>query len=153
MSSGVVFGLAYELIFMAMLNYISDAYQIYAASAQSAASCCRSIFGAVLPLAAQPMFSAVGIDWGCSIIAFSSLGVSIIPFAFIYFGDRIRNGSKLQRHLQLLKEEEERAWAEEDSGNGNTAAATEGAEKKAQVTISTANSSADTDVEKQAGRV
>ncbi|KAF5017377.1 hypothetical protein F66182_10697, partial [Fusarium sp. NRRL 66182] len=92
MSSGVIFGLAYELIFMAMLNYLSDAYQQFAASAQSASSCCRSIFGAVLPLAAQPMFSAVGIDWGCSIIAFASLGVSIIPFMFIYFGERIRKG-------------------------------------------------------------
>lgn len=113
MSSGVIFGLAYELIFMAMLNYLSDAYQQFAASAQSASSCCRSIFGAVLPLAAQPMFSAVGIDWGCSIIAFASLGVSIIPFMFIYFGERIRKGSKLQQHLQALREEELRVWATE----------------------------------------
>lgn len=147
MISGVVFGLGYELIFMAMLNYISDAYQIYAASAQSASSCCRSIFGAVLPLAAQPMFSAVGIDWGCSIIAFASLGVSVIPFAFIYFGPKIRNGSKLQRHLQALKEEEERAWAEEATGRNN---GEEETKRAVRTTISTVAPSAASDVEKQA---
>ena len=55
----------------------------------------------------------MGIDWGCSIVAFASLGVSIIPFAFIYFGERIRKGSKLQQHLQALREEEQRVWAAE----------------------------------------
>lgn len=115
MSSGVIFGLAYELIFMAMLNYLSDAYQEFAASAQSASSCCRSIFGAVLPLAAHPLFSAVGIDWGCSIVAFASLGVSVIPFAFIYFGAGIRRRSKLMQHLQTLREEERRVWVAEKS--------------------------------------
>ncbi|KAH8698912.1 putative polyamine transporter [Talaromyces proteolyticus] len=112
MTSGVIFGLAYELIFMAMLNYLSDAYETFANSAQSASSCCRSLFGAVLPLAAKPMFNRVGIDWGCSIIAFISLGVSIIPFAFIYFGKQIRQNSKMCQHLQILKEEERRAWEE-----------------------------------------
>lgn len=163
MVSGITFGLAYELIFMAMLNYLSDAYQIFAASAQSAASCCRSIWGAVLPLAAQPMFSAVGIDWGCSIIAFVSLGVSVIPFAFIYFGDKIRRGSKMQRHLQAMKEEEERAWAQEAAGAGDnnnntnltsgTTGGVQDAEKSVRMTVATAQADADTDIEKQAGRV
>lgn len=119
MVSGVVFGLAYELIFMAMLNYLSDAYETFAASAQSASSCCRSIFGAVLPLAAKPMFSHVGIDWGCSIIAFISLGVSVIPFAFIYYGKTIRQNSKMCQHLKMVKEEERRAWAEEDAAHAS----------------------------------
>lgn len=104
--SGIPFGMGYLLIFMAMLNYLTDAYETLSASAQSAASCTRSIFGAVLPLAAKPMFDKLGVNWACSLIAFLSLGVSVIPFAFIRFGDRIRTNSKFCQELKRIKEEE-----------------------------------------------
>ncbi|OQD78448.1 hypothetical protein PENDEC_c001G02781 [Penicillium decumbens] len=104
--SGIPFGMGYLLIFMAMLNYLTDAYETLSASAQSAASCARSIFGAVIPLAAKPMFNRLGVDWACSLIAFLSLGVSIIPFAFIRYGDRIRANSKFCQELKRIKEEE-----------------------------------------------
>ncbi|KAJ5946962.1 hypothetical protein N7454_003801 [Penicillium verhagenii] len=102
--SGIPFGMGYLLIFMAMLNYLTDAYETLSASAQSAASCTRSILGAVLPLAAKPMFNRLGIHWACSLIAFLALGVSIIPFAFIRYGDRIRANSKFCQELKHIKE-------------------------------------------------
>ncbi|KAJ5551924.1 Major facilitator superfamily domain general substrate transporter [Penicillium sp. DV-2018c] len=102
--SGIPFGMGYLLIFMAMLNYLTDAYETLSASAQSAASCTRSIFGAVLPLAAKPMFNRLGVPWACSLIAFLSLGVSVIPFAFIRYGDRIRANSKFCQELKRLRE-------------------------------------------------
>ncbi|KAJ5736403.1 uncharacterized protein N7483_001528 [Penicillium malachiteum] len=102
--SGIPFGMGYLLIFMAMLNYLTDAYETLSASAQSAASCTRSILGAVLPLATKPMFNRLGIHWACSLIAFLSLGVSIIPFAFIQYGDRIRANSKFCQELKRIKE-------------------------------------------------
>ncbi|KAJ5642922.1 uncharacterized protein N7484_005429 [Penicillium longicatenatum] len=105
--SGIPFGMGYLLIFMAMLNYLTDAYETLSASAQSAASCTRSILGAVLPLAAKPMFNRLGIHWACSLIAFLALGVSIIPFAFIRYGDRIRANSKFCQELKRLKELEQ----------------------------------------------
>lgn len=98
--------MGYLLIFMAMLNYLTDAYETLSASAQSAASCTRSIFGAVLPLAAKPMFTRLGVAWACSLIAFISLGVSVIPFAFIRYGDRIRANSKFCQELKRIKEAE-----------------------------------------------
>ncbi|KAJ5539015.1 hypothetical protein N7513_007347 [Penicillium frequentans] len=101
--SGITFGMGYLLIFMAMLNYLTDAYETLSASAQSAASCTRSILGAVLPLAAKPMFNRLGIHWACSLIAFLALGVSIIPFAFIRYGDRIRANSKFCQELKRIK--------------------------------------------------
>ncbi|KAJ5625122.1 hypothetical protein N7510_001431 [Penicillium lagena] len=104
--SGIPFGMGYLLIFMAMLNYLTDAYVTLSASAQSAASCTRSIFGAILPLATKPMFDRLGVHWACSLIAFLSLGVSIIPFAFIRFGDRIRANSKFCQELKRIREEE-----------------------------------------------
>ncbi|KAJ6010360.1 hypothetical protein N7451_001772 [Penicillium sp. IBT 35674x] len=105
--SGITFGMGYLLIFMAMLNYLTDAYETLSASAQSAASCTRSILGAVLPLAAKPMFNRLGIHWACSLIAFLALGVSIIPFAFIRYGDRIRANSKFCQELKRIKELEQ----------------------------------------------
>ncbi|KAJ5792017.1 uncharacterized protein N7503_007995 [Penicillium pulvis] len=101
--SGITFGMGYLLIFMAMLNYLTDAYETLSASAQSAASCTRSILGAVLPLAAKPMFNRLGIHWACSLIAFLALGVSVIPFAFIRYGDRIRANSKFCQELKRIK--------------------------------------------------
>ncbi|KAL8902647.1 MAG: hypothetical protein Q9207_004503 [Kuettlingeria erythrocarpa] len=108
--SGIPFGVGFMLIFMALLNYVTDAYEIFAASALAATSACRSIFGAVLPIAARPMYSNLGIAWASSLLAFLSLGMSIIPFAFIRYGDRIRANSKFCQELRQKKRqyEEER---------------------------------------------
>ncbi len=84
---------------MALVNYLTDAYEIFAASALAAASCTRSILGAVLPLAAKPMYDRLGVSWASSLLGFLGLGVSIIPFAFIRYGDRIRANSKLCQYL------------------------------------------------------
>jgi multidrug resistance protein len=107
MLSGLIFGLAYELIFMAMLNYLTDAYEIFAASAMAAASCARSIFGAVLPLATTPMFQRLGIAWACSLLAFLSLAMCVVPFGFLHYGVYIRSRSKFCIYLKERKEKEE----------------------------------------------
>lgn len=103
MCSGFIFGIGYVLIFMAMLNYLTDAYLTYSASAQAASSCTRSIFGAVLPLATKSMFDQLGVSWACSLLAFLSLGLSIIPFAFIRYGQRIRESSEMCLELQAME--------------------------------------------------
>lgn len=104
--SGVPFGMAFLLIFMALLNYLSDAYLTFAASAQGMASTCRSIGGAVLPIAGRRMFMNLGIDWACSLLAFLALGVAVIPFVFIRYGDRIRANSKFCQELKKMMEEQ-----------------------------------------------
>lgn len=117
MMSGVLFGTGFVLIFVAILNYLTDAYETFSASAQSAASCTRSVFGAVLPIAASPMLSTLGVNWTCSMLAFVSLAMSVVPFAFIRYGERIRRGSKFCQHLRQLKEERRRD--EEAAGFGS----------------------------------
>ncbi|KAF2103842.1 MFS general substrate transporter [Rhizodiscina lignyota] len=106
--SGLSFGLGYLLIFMALLNYLVDAYEIFAASAMAATSMSRSLFGAVLPFAAKPMYDTLGIAWGSSLLGFLSIGMCFIPFAFIIWGDRIRANSKFCQHLAKMKEERQR---------------------------------------------
>jgi len=109
MLAGVPFGLGFVLIFMALLNYLTDAYEIFAASAMAATSCSRSVFGAVLPLAATPMYEKLGVGWASSLLGFLSLAMCVIPFAFVRYGETIRGKSRFCRALkeQKAKEEEE----------------------------------------------
>ncbi|KAI4129251.1 MAG: hypothetical protein LQ347_003860 [Umbilicaria vellea] len=106
MLAGIPFGVGFMLIFMAFLNYLTDAYEIFAASAMAAASTCRSLFGALLPLAAKPMYESLGVAWASSLLGFLSLGMAIIPFAFIKYGDRIRANSKFCQYLVEKKRAE-----------------------------------------------
>jgi MFS family permease len=106
--SGIPFGIGYLLVFMALLNYLVDAYKIFAASAMAAASTARSLFGAVLPFAAAPMYKKLGVPWACSLLGFFSCLMAIIPFIFIWKGEEIRARSKFcQFLLQKEKEDEE----------------------------------------------
>lgn len=105
MSAGLPFGVGFVLVFVALLNYLADAYEIFAASAMAATSCSRSIFGAVLPFAGLPMYNKLGIAWASSLLGFLSLAMTVVPFIFIEFGDRIRGGSHFCQELKERKRE------------------------------------------------
>ena len=125
MLAGIPFGMGFVLIFMALLNYLTDAYEIFAASSMAAASCCRSLAGAVLPFAATPMYTRLGVPWASSLLGFLSLGMCVIPFLFLWKGDRIRAGSRFCIYLKEKKEKEledlrrERAARAEIEGLGS----------------------------------
>ncbi|PWY93007.1 MFS general substrate transporter [Aspergillus sclerotioniger CBS 115572] len=90
MIAGIWFGTGYLLIFIAMLNYLTDAYKSNSASAQAAASTMRSAAAVGLPLAATPMYDHLGIHWASSLLGFVSLALAMIPFAFIKWGGLMR---------------------------------------------------------------
>lgn len=104
MLSGIPFGMGFSLIFMALLNYLTDAYEIFAASANAAASCSRSLLATILPFASVPMFSRLGIAGACSLLGGLSCVMCAVPFLFIWKGERLRAGS---RFCILLREEKE----------------------------------------------
>lgn len=116
--AGLPFGIGFVLIFMALLNYLGDAYEIFAASAMAASSFTRSIFGAVLPFAGLPMYRKLGIPWATSLLGFLSLAMTIVPFAFIKYGDRIRAGSKFCHELKERKREMEARAQKISSADG-----------------------------------
>lgn len=105
MSAGLPFGVGFVLVFVALLNYLADAYEIFAASAMAATSCSRSIFGAVLPFAGLPMYNKLGIAWASSLLGFLSLAMTVVPFIFIGYGDRIRGCSRFCQELKERKKE------------------------------------------------
>jgi multidrug resistance protein len=119
------FGFGMVLVFLALMNYLIDAYTIYAASVLAANSMLRSIFGAVFPLFTRQMYSALGIHWASSIPAFLALACLPFPFLFYKYGERIRMKCKYsaQAHevmVQLRKtntqvDREERAEREKNN--------------------------------------
>ncbi|CAH0047317.1 unnamed protein product, partial [Clonostachys solani] len=90
MLSGLFFGTGYLLLFMSMLNYISDTLPEFAASAQAVAATIRSIGAACLPLAAGPMYAQFGVRWAPSLLAFISLAMGVIPFIFILMDVKVQ---------------------------------------------------------------
>ncbi|KAK5047253.1 hypothetical protein LTR84_006775 [Exophiala bonariae] len=106
MLAGVPFGMGLELVFISMLNYLADAYDVFAASALASSAFSRSIFAVLLPLAAGPMYERLGIPWACSLLGFLSLAMAIIPFVFLRYGTWLRMHSPYCQELLKLKERE-----------------------------------------------
>lgn len=96
---GLPLGIGFVLIFVALANYLVDAYRIYSASAMGATSISRSTFGVVLPFAAKPMYEALGVAWACSLLGFASLFMCLIPYVFIWYGERLRASSPMCQEL------------------------------------------------------
>ncbi|TQS32405.1 hypothetical protein Golomagni_07278, partial [Golovinomyces magnicellulatus] len=82
------------LIFVAYLNYLVDAYLMYAASAIAANTVARSACGAAAPLYTNQMFKALGVGGGGSLIAGVGTVLAIIPILFYKYGGAIRRRSK-----------------------------------------------------------
>lgn len=92
--AGVFLSTGIVLIFVSYLNYLTDTYLVYAASASAANTICRSVFGAVAPLFTSQMFHALGIGPAASLIAGVGCLLAPIPFLFYKYGERIRKQSK-----------------------------------------------------------
>ncbi|KAK3955878.1 major facilitator superfamily domain-containing protein [Pseudoneurospora amorphoporcata] len=113
MLAGIPFGMGFMCVFQALLNYLTDAYEIFAASANAAASCSRSLLATLLPLATAPMFHRLGISGACSLLGGMSLIMTMMPFIFLWQGEKIRRNSKFCLVLRERREEMERKIEEQ----------------------------------------
>jgi len=89
-AAGVPFGFGMVLVFLGIMNYLIDAYTIFAASVLAANAVMRSIFGAVFPLFTTQMYDALGIHWASTIPAFLAFVCVPFPFLFYKYGPAIR---------------------------------------------------------------
>ncbi|MCJ1360589.1 MAG: MFS siderochrome iron transporter 1 [Icmadophila ericetorum] len=108
----VPFGFGMVLVFLSIMNYLIDAYTIYAASVLAANSVLRSSFGAAFPLFTTQMYANLGIHWASSIPAFLALICVPFPFLFYKFGPAIRRKCKYARgaedEMQRLNDREDK---------------------------------------------
>lgn len=77
-------------IYLAVVNYLADAYQKFAASALSAASLGRNVFGAFLPLATPALYGRLGFPWASTLLGCVGLLLSAVPVVLLARGEAIR---------------------------------------------------------------
>lgn len=118
--SGLFTGFGIFSIFLSLLNYIVDAYLMFAASAIAANTFMRSIFGGIFPLFATQMFEGMGIQWAATLIGCVAVVLAPMPIFFYLYGKKIRaksNFAPAPDIAQDKKRDEESAGSEESSVN------------------------------------
>ncbi|CZR50320.1 related to fluconazole resistance protein [Phialocephala subalpina] len=88
--SGLFTGFGLFAIFLQLLNYIIDAYLMFAASAIAGNTFLRSSFAAIFPLFARYMYDGIGINYGQTLIGGVAAVLVPLPFLFYFFGKKIR---------------------------------------------------------------
>lgn len=82
--------------------YVTDAYNIYSASALASSVILRSMLGAALPVAAKPMYADLGVGWATTVVGFVSVACLPIPYVLLWKGRWVRERS---RFCQMLVRE------------------------------------------------
>jgi MFS family permease len=85
-----LFGIGILIAFVASQSYLIDAFPKYAASAVAAITIVRSAFGAFIPMAGLPLYDALGLGWGNTVLGVISLLTIPIPFLFYKYGKKMR---------------------------------------------------------------
>ncbi|TKA35961.1 hypothetical protein B0A54_12185 [Friedmanniomyces endolithicus] len=91
--SGLFTGFGIMSIFLQCLNYLIDAYLMFAASAIAANTFLRSLCGAIFPLFATYMIEGMGVQWAGTFLGL--LGFCLVPLPVIFYlkGAKIRERS------------------------------------------------------------
>lgn len=92
--AAVLIGAGFNTVFQQCINFLVDTYGLYAASAVSANTFLRSVLAAGLPLAARPMFAALGVGPAMSVLGGVAALAVPVPFLFMRYGVRLRKMSK-----------------------------------------------------------
>ncbi|KAE8152545.1 MFS general substrate transporter [Aspergillus avenaceus] len=83
-------GVGVVVSFTSIQTYLVEAFTTSAASAAAANTVLRSLMGAVLPLAGPSMYSALGLGWGNSLLAFIAISILPLPIVFFMYGETLR---------------------------------------------------------------
>ncbi|OCK97540.1 major facilitator superfamily transporter [Cenococcum geophilum 1.58] len=92
--SGLLTGFGLLSIFLQSLNYLVDAYLMFAASAIAANTLLRSLFGAIFPLFAVYMIDGMGVQWAGTLLGCVAALLVPVPVWFYLRGAKIREKSK-----------------------------------------------------------
>ncbi|OCL03360.1 MFS general substrate transporter [Glonium stellatum] len=118
--SGLFTGFGIFSIFLSLLNYLVDAYLMFAASALAANTFMRSLFGGIFPLFARYMFEGMGIQWASTLLGCVALALVPMPIIFYVYGKKIRMKSNFAPAPDIEQDkrrDEESRYGKESDGN------------------------------------
>ncbi|KAF3025696.1 hypothetical protein E8E14_014070 [Neopestalotiopsis sp. 37M] len=92
-ASGILTGFGLMAIFLQALNYLVDAYLMFAASAIAGNTFLRSLCGAGFPLFSTYMFNGLGINYAATVLGCVAGVLVPIPVIFYLYGGKIRSKS------------------------------------------------------------
>ncbi|KAI0144428.1 MFS general substrate transporter [Xylariaceae sp. FL1272] len=87
-------------IYLATFNYLADIYHAYASSALAAQSFCRNILGGAFPLVTGYLFTNLGDGPAGGLLGGIAVALTLVPWALVLFGERIRSRSKFAVALE-----------------------------------------------------
>ncbi|KAM0713418.1 hypothetical protein Q7P37_010380 [Cladosporium fusiforme] len=82
-------------IYLAVFNYLADAYQEFASSALAAQSFCRNIMAGAFPLFTERMFIGLTYEGAGSLLGGLGALLTIVPWVLFFYGPEIRSKSRL----------------------------------------------------------
>ena len=103
-------------IFLQSLNYLVDAYLMFAASAIAGNTFLRSLCGAGFPLFDRQMFDGMGIQWAATLLGCVAVVLAPIPFIFYKYGPKIRQRSAYAPTFPMGPQGGEENESEETTG-------------------------------------
>ncbi|KAG9551563.1 hypothetical protein KCU60_g20654, partial [Aureobasidium melanogenum] len=86
-------------IYLAVFNYLADTYHRYASSALAAQSFCRNMLGGAFPLFVPQMFRAMTFQGAGSLLGGIGAVLTLVPFALLIWGPKIRARSKFASEI------------------------------------------------------
>ncbi|EME49232.1 hypothetical protein DOTSEDRAFT_120287 [Dothistroma septosporum NZE10] len=90
-------------VYLAVFNYLADAYHRYASSALAAQSFCRNILAGAFPLFTRQMFQAMTYQGAGGFLGGVGFILTIVPWILLLYGPKIRAKSKLASEI-LIKD-------------------------------------------------
>ncbi|KAH8601035.1 MFS multidrug transporter-like protein [Bisporella sp. PMI_857] len=109
--SGLLTGFGLLSIFLQALNYLVDAYLMFAASAIAANTFLRSLAGAGFPMFSLYMFKSLGVEWAGTLLGCVAVLLVPIPIAFYKYGRKIRERSHFAPTKPMVAPSEEEEGA------------------------------------------
>lgn len=105
-------------IFLAAFNYLMDTYLHLSSIVFAANTFLRSAFGCAFPLFVHPLFINLGTQWAGTLIGCLAALMVPVPFAFFFFGAKLRSISPYAINLDDVHGDTSQEYEEQDSEDG-----------------------------------